>query len=572
MSYLVLARKWRPQRFEDIVGQSHVTTTLSNAIRTGRVAHAYLFTGSRGVGKTTTARILAKALNCEQGPTVTPCNKCSSCLEITASNSMDVLEIDGASNRGIDEIRTLRENVKFAPASGTYKVYIIDEVHQITNDGFNALLKTLEEPPAFVKFIFATTQPNKVPPTILSRCQRLDFRRISVMEIIKQLERIIAAEKAAVAQDVLVAIARASDGSLRDAESILDQLVAFAKGPVTRADVVSMLGMVEQEVLFEVSSAIIRKDAVGALTVVDRVISLGKDPGIFLSELTEHFRNLMVAKVCRDNSRLIDLPQEICVKLVEHADSLSMEEILNGFNVLLNAQELSKRLESVRIPLEIGMIRLCRNPKQESAPAPRSPASAGLKPPQQAQEARQQGHRPQTQNDHKQPSVRGRNSHSGKDEPAAGQEKSGLSAPERAPEGPVPPVNSAQISDEPAPAIHAAQPAISLDTVKDSWQAIVSNISKVKISIATYLKEGAPARVSGGVLTVAFHKNHALHKETLERKENREMVEKFVGEAVQAAVRVLFVLLDTEKEEDATSSHPIVQSALDMFNARLVEG
>ncbi|MBM3245678.1 MAG: DNA polymerase III subunit gamma/tau, partial [Candidatus Omnitrophica bacterium] len=208
MSYLVFALKWRPNNFDEVIGQSHIVNTLKSALQKNRLAHAYLFAGPRGVGKTSTARILAKALNCKEGPTVTPCGKCPSCLGITKGCSLDVIEIDGASNRGIDEIRTLRENVKFSPVQGRYKVYIIDEVHQITPDGFNALLKTLEEPPEFVKFIFATTQPNKVIPTILSRCQRLDFRRISAMEIVGQLEKIAAAEGVGVDKEALLAIAR----------------------------------------------------------------------------------------------------------------------------------------------------------------------------------------------------------------------------------------------------------------------------------------------------------------------------------------------------------------------------
>ncbi|MDD5195875.1 MAG: DNA polymerase III subunit gamma/tau, partial [Candidatus Omnitrophica bacterium] len=244
MSYTVFALKWRPQDFESIVGQNHIVTTLKNAIQRNRLAHAYLFAGPRGVGKTSTARILARALNCKEGPTLNPCGKCPSCIEIAQGRSFDVIEIDGASNRGIDEIRVLRENVKFPPTSGKFKIYIIDEVHQITPDGFNALLKTLEEPPPFVKFIFATTHPQKVIPTILSRCQRLDFRRIPVVEIIAQLERIARQEKIEIDKEVLFAIAKSSDGSLRDAESLLDQLSSFSKEKISLKDIVSVLGIV----------------------------------------------------------------------------------------------------------------------------------------------------------------------------------------------------------------------------------------------------------------------------------------------------------------------------------------
>ena len=227
MAYEVLARKWRPQQFDDVVGQEHVTQTLKNAITSERVAHAYLFVGPRGVGKTSTARIFAKALNCEKGPTATPCDKCDSCREITAGNSLDVLEIDAASNTGVDNVRDLRENVRYAPARGPFKIYIIDEVHMLSVAAFNALLKTLEEPPAHVKFIFATTEPQKVPATILSRCQRFDLRRISMSDIVERLSEIAEAEKIEIDEDALLAIARGAEGGLRDAESALDQFIAF---------------------------------------------------------------------------------------------------------------------------------------------------------------------------------------------------------------------------------------------------------------------------------------------------------------------------------------------------------
>ena len=265
MAYTVFALKWRPQNFDEIIGQNHIVTTLKSALEKNRLAHAYLFAGPRGVGKTSTARILAKALNCKDGPTLNPCQKCASCLEIGQGRSMDVIEIDGASNRGIDEIRVLRENVKFSPVAGKFKIYIIDEVHMLTQEAFNALLKTLEEPPAFVKFIFATTQPHKVLATILSRCQRFDFRRITVMEMITQLERIVTQEKIGVDKEVLLAIAKASDGSLRDAESLLDQLISFSKDKISLKDVISILGIVEQEALFEITDKIIQKDALAAL-------------------------------------------------------------------------------------------------------------------------------------------------------------------------------------------------------------------------------------------------------------------------------------------------------------------
>jgi DNA polymerase III subunit gamma/tau len=248
MSYLVIARKWRPQVFSDIIGQGHITTTLQNAIKQDRVAHAYILCGPRGIGKTTTARIFAKALNCQKGPRPDPCNKCASCKDITASRSTDVIEIDGASNRGIDEIRNLKENVQFSPQSGRFKIYIIDEVHMLTTEAFNALLKTLEEPPAHVKFIFATTAAHKVLPTILSRCQRFNFRRLSSHDIAKKLERIAKSENIAIDEQALFNIARQASGSMRDAESVMDQLATYCKNKITLEDANAVLGLIEQDI------------------------------------------------------------------------------------------------------------------------------------------------------------------------------------------------------------------------------------------------------------------------------------------------------------------------------------
>ena len=527
MSYVVFALKWRPQDFNAIVGQEHIVTTLRNALQKNRLAHAYLFAGPRGVGKTSTARILAKAINCAQGPTPDPCGKCPSCTQIAQGNSLDVIEIDGASNRGIDEIRALRESVKFSPARSRFKVYIIDEVHQITPDGFNALLKTLEEPPDFVKFIFATTQPNKVMPTIISRCQRLDFRRISVMEIVGQLEKIIESEKVEVQKEALIAIAKASDGALRDAESILDELVSFTKGRVSLAEVVSVLGLVEQEMLFAVTEKIIAKDARGALEILDRVIGQGKDTGIFLSNLIEHFRNLMVARVSRGDASLIDLPEETSQLILKQAEHFSLEEIFSAFNVLVNTQEMAKRLDSVRIPLEVSLVKLAHDKKGDT-----------LHPHQHARREShplpKQGIEPKT--------------------PAAGEKGTPLPAEQRQEE-----------KIEPSP-----ETEISLEGVKEAWQGIIESLSRVKISAGTYLNEGMPVKVERNVLTIAFPMNYSLHKESLERKENRQLVEQIVSQVLHTGTRVNFILSKEEIPRQDASSHPFIKSVLDSFGGRVI--
>ncbi|HPX31796.1 MAG TPA: DNA polymerase III subunit gamma/tau, partial [Smithella sp.] len=294
MEYQVLARKFRPQTFEEVAGQAHVVKTLRNAIAQGRVAHAFLFSGPRGVGKTSVARILSKALNCEKGPTPTPCNQCSNCIEITNNSSLDVHEIDGASNRGIDEIRELRENVKFAPASSRYKIYIIDEVHMLTDPAFNALLKTLEEPPAHVVFIFATTESHKIPATILSRCQCYDFRRIPLKEIIANLELVASKEGINISPIALSWIAEAGDGSMRDSQSIFDQVISYAGLDVKDADVEESLGLAARQYLFRLSEAVLNQDAGSCLIILEEAYLAGIDMKYFYQMLLKHFRNLLL--------------------------------------------------------------------------------------------------------------------------------------------------------------------------------------------------------------------------------------------------------------------------------------
>jgi DNA polymerase-3 subunit gamma/tau len=539
MPYTVFALKWRPNNFDEIIGQNHVVATLKNALDKNRLANAYLFSGPRGVGKTSAARVLAKALNCKSGPTVEPCGKCSSCIEITQGRSLDVIEIDGASNRGIDEIRALRESVKCAPVQGKYKIYIIDEVHQITPDGFNALLKTLEEPPSFVKFIFATTHPHKVIPTILSRCQRLDFRRIPLMDITGQLEKIAGEEKIRTDKEVLFAIARASDGSLRDAESLLDQLVSFSQDDVSLADVVSMLGIVEQEALFALTDKIIKKDALAALALFNDIIESGKDTGVFLSNLIEHFRNLMVAKITSGDSKLIDLPQDICDRLLEQARALGLEEIFSAFNILVNTQEISKRLDSPRIPLEISLVRLAHDKRGNSAVT--DSAAAAQAHPEHHRTASQAQAKPAKEEAHK-----AQNIHKAET-----------------------PVSGAHKAKEPA--IEDCQPSVSLDKIKDSWQNIAESLGRIKMSVATYLNEGSPLKIEHNVLTVAFPKNYSLHKECLEKKENRAIIEKLFCDLFNSHIRINFILDRESAPAEEGQDNPVIKSALEAFRARVIK-
>jgi len=359
MSYLVLARKYRPQNFDELVGQAHITELLRKSIESGRIAHAFLFCGPRGIGKTSCARILAKSLNCQNGPTLKPCGQCPACLEITNANSFDVIEIDAASNRGIDEIRTLRENVKFAPSYGRYKIYIVDEVHMLTSDAFNALLKTLEEPPEHVKFIFATTEVHKVPATILSRCQRFDFKRIQVEIIMANLKSICVKENLKANEEALFAIAKAAQGSMRDALSILDQLSALNDKGIDAADVFSMLGMVELEFLFDLTDALIARNCAKALDTFNQIIERGKDIKQLGKDLTEHFRHLMIVKVGGVSlNGLIDYPSGVKQRLAAQAEKITIAGILKAIELFIEAQETARVMETLRMPLEVAFAKL----------------------------------------------------------------------------------------------------------------------------------------------------------------------------------------------------------------------
>jgi DNA polymerase-3 subunit gamma/tau len=361
MAFLVSARRWRPQTFEDLVGQEHVARTLANAIRAGRVAHAFLFTGVRGVGKTTAARILSKALNCERGPTPTPCNACVNCREITAGNAVDVLEIDGASNTGVDDVRQIIENVRYQAAKSRFKIYIIDEVHMLSNSAFNALLKTLEEPPPHVKFIFATTDPHKLPATVQSRCQRYDFRRIPLRLVVDRLRQIVAAEAVEISDRALFLLAREGEGSMRDAQSLLDQVLAGAAGPVPDDDVLDTLGVADRRVIAALADAIIARDAARVLEPLEEAYRRGCDLRRFTRDLLEHFRNLAVAKVS-GGSVLPDLPDEEAAALGEQAGRVAGEDCDRAFRILLETDEEVARAPYPKLVVEMALLRLAALP------------------------------------------------------------------------------------------------------------------------------------------------------------------------------------------------------------------
>ncbi len=359
--YIVLARKYRSRTFDEIVGQEHVAETLSHAIESNRVAHAYLFCGTRGVGKTTAARILAKCLNClaADAPTVEPCNECGACADIARGEDIDVVEIDGASNRGIDEIRQLRSNVMFQPARERYKIYYIDEVHMLTTPAFNALLKTLEEPPAHVKFIFATTEPERIPATILSRCQRFDFRNIPTSAIAAHLEAICAAEEVAAENDGLFRIARAAAGSMRDALGLLDQIFAGG-GAVTEDEVVRLLGTPADEKILALVRAVADGSAADAVIGLDAVLASGVSLANTAGSLAAAFRNMMLVLTCGADSDLIELPESAKKETAALAESFSLPALVHALGIMQRTLQELKRSSVARPLLEAVLVRLAK--------------------------------------------------------------------------------------------------------------------------------------------------------------------------------------------------------------------
>jgi len=360
MSYLVYARKYRPASFDQVIGQKHVVQTLKNAIKNNRLAHGYIFAGMRGVGKTSVARLLAKSLNCQKGPTPEPCQKCEACMAIQEGQSVDVLEIDGASNRGIDAVRDLREGIQYKPLHSKYKVIIIDEFHMLTPPAFNALLKTLEEPPPNTFFILATTELHKVPATIVSRCQTFEFKKISFNQVVSHLEEITKKENISISNYGIKLIAEKAEGSLRDAQSLLDQAVAFSGDEVSDEDLKEILGTLSQELLFEFSDAIFKGKNKDVFDLVEKVVNRGYDLRFFHSELIKHFRNLLVLCSLKNTQDLLNLDDTELDKMRKQVEEVGSDDTLRCLNALQNGEQGLRYSSHPRIYFEVMIIKLCQ--------------------------------------------------------------------------------------------------------------------------------------------------------------------------------------------------------------------
>jgi len=539
MSYQVLARKWRPQTFDDVVGQGHITRTLQNAITASRLSHAFLFSGPRGVGKTTTARILAKALNCAEGPTPTPCGKCDSCIETAAGTSVDVIEIDGASNRGIEHIRELREAVKYAPAGGKYKVYVIDEVHMLTNEAFNALLKTLEEPPPHVIFIFATTEPQKIPATIHSRCQRYGFKRIPLQEIIGQLRKIADAESIRITDQGLAMIARAAEGSMRDAQSLLDQAVSYSGMEIKDDDLQVTLGSIAQETLLSFTAGLLSRDSARLLKYVDTLLEQGQDMRQFLSGVVEHLRNLLVVKISPDPGKILELPATDIEAIKKQAAGAEAEHLLLLFDSLSKTLDEMRWSPQQRFTFEVGLIKA-------SNLAPLKPLADVL--------------------------ARLTTLEARLASPSHGTNATRIN---RIHEQSAEYSSNAPVSS--SPLMPTAAPS---DGYDDAWSRIMNALKSKKPSLASALAHSKIVEMTDTELVIGI-KGNSFQKDLVEKRENRSIIEDLAAETLNKKLQIKFHLLaepakhetkqKTPKKQKTEEQDPIVQDALRIFGGEVVE-
>ena len=579
MEYQVSARKFRPGTFEELIGQPHVVRTLQNAILREQVAHAYLFSGMRGVGKTTAARLLAKALNCEKGPSPEPCGHCESCVEIARGNSVDVLEIDGASNTGVDDVRELRENVKFSPFRGTYRISIIDEVHMLSNSAFNALLKTLEEPPPHAVFIFATTEVHKIPATITSRCQHFNFRRISRREIIARLQEVVKHGDVTIGDRSLSAMARASEGSMRDALSLLDQAVAFGGTTISEQDVEEMLGAVPEELVARIVKTVVEQDAASAVALVGEVVDHGYDLRVYCGAVVERMRHLMIAAVVTGFEQaqgLMDLPDEEVQQLLEEAKAFSVEQLQEIFQLFAQAEDRLRSTARPRFVFEVAAVRaarLLRDGVRPSTDAPVRPQPPSARTPvEKSRSTAPPVPRPSPT------TVSGRPL-----SPTSPPAKQVASPPAR------PAVKPRQAPGSSASPQRPKPPASSPALEQEAWQRVVEAVIQKYPNIGTFLEMGALVKIEGNQVIVGFPKTASVACSRIQKDENRALITRVCQDVTGVAIRLRVVELteepgptikqmrtkQRERDDEAlleqARTNPMVKQAMELFGGEVVK-
>lgn len=518
--HTALYREWRPKVFEDLIGQDNIVRVLKNQILSNRIAHAYLLCGTRGTGKTSTAKILSKAVNCLHPNGGDPCNVCEMCVEINAGTLIDVVEMDAASNNRVENIRDLIEDVKYPAHKAKYKVYIIDEVHMLSISAFNALLKTLEEPPSHVIFILATTDPQKVPPTILSRCQRFDFKRIKSEDEFRLLRKIVDENGVLTEDKTLKVIARLSDGAMRDALSILDQCMSMSSGKIDYDDVVSMLGLTSNEHVFKLVDGMIERDIEFTINQIDEVIFSGKDIIQFIKEITKHFRNLLMIKISKNPQEIIDVSEDTINSLKEQAKKIRSEELMRGINIFVEAENDCKILSQPRIRLEIALIKFCRREYDTSAEMILNRISL-------LEEGLKSGKISVAQAETKtitSPKKNNSNKKIDKDEIH----------------------EASQFEENDIPSVNYS---ISMDEVRAVWQDVVGflNANKNKV-VATLMSQGKIQEVKGHVINIEFIESYSINKKILDQPEKKKIAEEAFNKILNKSVKLNFIIIKNEND------------------------
>lgn len=566
LSYRALYRVWRPQTFRDLVGQEHITRTLQNALAEGAFSHAYLFSGPRGTGKTSVAKIMAKAVNCEKGPGPEPCNECGTCRRITEGSLMDVVEIDAASNRGVDEIRDLRDNVKYAPTEARYKVYIIDEVHMLTTEAFNALLKTLEEPPEHVMFILATTEPHKLPPTIVSRCQRFAFRRITLPEIVKRLQYICEAQSVAADENALHQIALAADGGMRDALSLLDQVLAFGGQRVDEETVLAVTGSVSRSDLAGILSALAQADAGAALERADRLLMGGLEPERLLQDLIHACRDLLLFKTAPQLPEVRDrLHHPLWTELADQWSIGRLSAVMDG---LIAYQQQLKWTPHPRIVLELAIVNASQAQFVSSSEKEAAPPDTVRRLEERIRllEERLQAIQEQTV-------------------AQAPPSSTGFRRQEPSPKA-SPRADGTSAQNNKWKALLQQSDEKEFRRVKQWWPDILQKVKERKITVHAWLVDGDPVMASQDAVVVAF--KNKIHRETTEKEGNKTLIEQVMQEVLGSSYRLVTVMrqdwdelsdsmaemsaaAEEGKNEDSPQSDDVLQKAVDFFGEDLVE-
>jgi len=570
MAAQAMYRRWRSQTFEEIIGQDHVVQTLRNALRDGRVAHAYLFCGPRGTGKTSTARILAKAVNCTGETDEKPCNECHLCKVTTEGRSLDLIEIDAASNRGIDEIRDLREKVNFAPTEGSFKVYVIDEVHMLTREAFNALLKTLEEPPSHVIFILCTTEPHRIPATVLSRCQRLDFRRVSLKNLIKKLKLICEKEEISITPEAMELIARQATGSFRDAESLLDQLASYGgKSEITMGQVQAMLGTASRQAVSDLVDHLIARDTKAGLHLINDVIYEGSEPRQFNAEVLEHLHDLLLLKTS-GGSDLINVTTDELAAMKRQAEEFDLSQLIRTIRLFNGVASSLRYAPQPQMPLELAFVEAtlpvreaarevssnpANSPGRTGKPSPR-PRERRASPPPQPRETT--GRAPVARVAESRPeevAKKVRVSSDGGRKSAPAKSKTAEPQPDEA----APSLGSAPLGE------------ISDDWLRDNWSRLLSEVRPYNRMAEALLRSCRPVRVDGNVVVVGVR--HPFHKGKIEDPRNKEVVEKVLMQLTGTPYRLSCVVQSSETQTNqnrqetkrkAILDDPVVQAARNM--------